>query len=123
MDHIGNGPHQVDRVEHHNRLRAVGHTDGDLVAGPDSNIFQRLGARMYLRDKFGICRGPAHKIEGNVLRVLLGDRLHQFKHGAFKIRKMRGNITVIGKPRGFHFHHVLLLNQAMCTNRTVSYKL
>ena len=91
MHHVGNAAHQIDGVEQVNGLRAVGHGDGDLVALPDANGFQCLGAGLHLLHQLLVGGGLAHEVKGNVIGVFFGNGLHSLKHGAFKIVKVHGH--------------------------------
>ena len=108
MDHVGDGAHQIDGIEHVNGLGAVGHGDGDLVAGAHAQSLQALGAALDLLHHLSVCSGFAHEIEGNIVGILLGDAGHCFKHTALKIVQMHGHIAHIVFPRGFDFTHSAL---------------
>ena len=101
MDHIGNAAHQIDGVEQVNGLRAVGQRNGDPVALTDADGFQRLGAGLDLRDHLPVGGGFSHKIEGNLVGILLCYLLHHFKHGALKVIQMHGHVTHRILPRRF----------------------
>ena len=100
MHHVGNAAHQIDGVEQINGLGAVGHGDGDLVALPDADGFQRLGTGFHLLHQLFVGGGLAHEVKGNVIGVLFGNGIHGLKHGAFKIVKVHGRAAHGASPRG-----------------------
>ena len=108
MDHVGNAAHQIDSVEHVDGLGAVGHGDGNLIAGAHTQGLQTLGAALDLLHHLFICSGLAHKVKGNIVGILLGDAGHCFKHTALEIVQVHGDIAHIVFPRGFDFTHSAL---------------
>ena len=108
MDHVGDAAHQIHGVEHVDGLRAVGHGDGDAVAGADAQHLQALGAALDLLDHFAVGGGLAHEVKGDVVGVLLRHQLQRLEHGAAEIFQMHGHVTHVGGPRGFHFTHTAL---------------
>jgi hypothetical protein len=101
MYHVGHGSDEVHGIEHEYGLGAVGHGDGDLVVRPHADGAQRFGAFAYLLHQPAVGGGPAHEVEGHVIRVLLRNLLHRFKHRALKILKMRRDLAYIIQPRSF----------------------
>ena len=106
MDHVGNTADKVDGIEHIDRLRTVGHGDGDLVALAHADGLERLGAVFDLAHQRAVGRGLAHKVERDRVRVLPGDIFHRLEHGAVKILQMHGHIAQIILPRGLYRYAV-----------------
>ena len=100
VHHIGNAAHQVYRVEHNNGLRAVGHTDGDLIPFTDADGLQGTGAQVYLLHKLFVGGAAAHKVIGNIVRIFLGDLLHRLIHTSLEVIQRRGHIAQVGDPWG-----------------------
>ena len=101
VDHVRNAAHEVHGVEHVNGLRAVRHGDRDLVARAHADGPERPGAALGLADQLAVGRGPAHKIEGDVVGVLLRDLRHLVEHGAFKVVQVHGDLPHLRRPGRF----------------------
>ena len=100
MDHVRDAADEVDRVEHIDGLRAVGHGDGDLVARAHADGLEGAGALLDLLDHLGIGGGLAHEVERDVPWVPLGDQLECLKHRAVKIVQMQRHVAGVTRPRG-----------------------
>ena len=101
MDHICNSADEVDRVEHIDSLRAVGHGNGDLVVFPDADGLEGFGTALDLTDHLPVGRGLAHKVEGHVVGVLFSNLHDLFNHRAFKIIQMHGDLVHLVFPGSF----------------------
>ena len=100
MHHIGDAAHQVDRVEHDDGLRTVGHADGDLIPFPDADGLEGAGAQVDLLHEFFVGGGFAHKIVGHVIRILLGHLFDCFVHTALEIFQRSGDVAQVLEPGG-----------------------
>ena len=96
---------EVHRVEHEDRLRAVGHGDGDLVAGTDAQHLQALGAALNLLHHPPVRRGPAHERKGDVVRIGVCNVLDGLKHRPLKILQVHRHVAHIVLPGCFDFTH------------------
>ena len=105
MDHVGDAADEVHRVEHEDRLRAVGHGDGDLVAGTDAQHLQALGAALNLLHHPPVRRGPAHERKGDVVRIGVCNVLDGLKHRPLKILQVHRHVAHIVLPGCFDFTH------------------
>ena len=107
VDHIGDAAHQIHRVEHVDGLRAVGHGDGDLVAGAHAQRFQALSALFDLLHHLAVGGGFAHEIKGDVVGVHIRHALHGLEHAAPEIVQVHGHVAHIVLPRGLYFTHIV----------------
>ena len=100
MHHVGDGTHHVHRVEHGHGLGGVGHADGDLVALPDAQGLQRLGAGDDLIPHFGVGGIAAHEFIGDVVGVALHDLLHLAGHGEGGVGQRGGDLRILALEPG-----------------------
>ena len=103
MDHVGDGAHHVDGVEHGHRLRTVGHGDGHAVVLLHAGGAQRPGALVNRRHTGAVIGVAAHEVIGDDVGIFVRDALHGLAHAALEVVQLRGNAVHEGHPRGLYF--------------------
>ena len=109
VHHIRHRADAVDRIKQHDRLRAVGHTDRDRVAAPDSRRRQCRRHALRIPQQAGVGNMPPHKAERRFPGVCRRRTGEQLIHALLRIVKRRGRVPVKGKPRPFRLVHPSLL--------------
>ena len=102
VDHVGDAADEVDGVEHHDGLRAVGHGDGDAVAGADAERFQALRAQLDVLHELFIGRALAHEVKGDVVGVLFRVAGHGVEHAALKIHIIVRHLQNVFVQKAIH---------------------
>ena len=101
MDHVGHAADKIDRIEHINGLRTVGHGDGDAVARAHADGAQRLGALFDVFNQSRVVRRAAHKVKGHMVGETVGNVFDRFKHGSPEVIQVCRNIAEVSVPRRF----------------------
>ena len=99
VDHIGDGADAVERIEAVHRLRAVRHTDGDVVALADAECEIGLGRLVDAADKFRIGRLFAHEFIGVVFGEFFCGLAHHAVEAFLRIGQVMRGIAIILEPR------------------------
>ena len=89
MYHVGYGAYLVYRIEHYDRLRRVGHADGDAFARLNAYGRQGSGALVHLGYKVLVLHFSAHEVVGDMIGKILRNFCHSVVHRSFVVVQMR----------------------------------
>ena len=101
MDHIGDGPDAVERIEAVERLRRIRHADRHAVPRADACGVEREGGAVDARQKIAVARSAAHELIGGQIRAFPRGLRDELVDGQARIIQRAGNRTVIIQPRCF----------------------
>ena len=100
MDHIGNGPNPVQRIEAVHPLGRIGHADGNPVPPVDAHGYKRPGRQIHSAEKRGIVGLLPHELIGDVLRIPPRRVCQELVHGQVGIVNGFWGIAIKIHPGG-----------------------
>ena len=100
MDHIGNRPNPVQRIEAVHTLGGIGHTDGDPVPPVDAHSDKRPGRQIHPAKKRGIVGLLSHELIGDVLGIPPRRVCEELVHSQVGIVNGFGRIAIKIHPGG-----------------------